>query len=116
MASRNGRSLAWVKTAHTLVWAFFAGCIVAIPIASLLDRHSLAAWLAAAVLVEVAILAFNRMRCPLTAVAGRYTTDRRPNFDIFLPEWLAKHNKVIFGALYVAGVAFALSRWPGFRS
>jgi len=54
---------------------------------------------------------FNKWRCPLTSVAARYTSDRRPNFDIYLPEWLAEHNKLIFGALYVAGVAFAFARW-----
>jgi hypothetical protein len=109
--STSSRTLALVKVTHTVVWAFFVACIVAIPIASLLGEHSVAAWLAAAVLVEVVVLALNNMRCPLTAVAARYTGDRRPNFDIFLPEWLAKHNKVVFGGLYVAGVAFALSRW-----
>ena len=53
----------------------------------------------------------NRWRCPLTAVAARYTEDRRDNFDIYLPQWLARHNKVIFGALYCAGVVFAVARW-----
>ena len=50
------------------------------------------------------------MRGPLTAWAARYTTDRRDNFDIYLPLWLARHNKSIFGALYVAGAVFALVR------
>jgi hypothetical protein len=44
-------------------------------------------------------------------VASRYTDERRDNFDIYLPIWLARHNKLIFGALYVAGVAFALVQW-----
>ena len=28
-----------------------------------------------------------------------------------LPLWLARHNKWIFGSLYVAGVAYAMARW-----
>jgi hypothetical protein len=100
-----------IKVVHTVVWAFFAGCIVSIPIASSLGEHSVAAWLAAVVLVEVVVLAANNMRCPLTGVAARYTGDRRANFDIYLPEWLAKYNKLVFGTLYGAGVAYALSRW-----
>jgi len=56
------------------------------------------------VFVEVLVLVFNRMRCPLTGVAARYTDDRRDNFDIYLPEWVARHNKTIFGTLYVAGI------------
>lgn len=103
--------LIWIKTLHTIVWAIFAGCIVAIPLAALADSFGVAAWLSVIVFVEVLVLFFNRMRCPLTAVAARYTNDRRDNFDIFLPEGLARYNKLIFGSLYVAGVLFALGRW-----
>jgi len=49
------------------------------------------------------------MRCPLTGIAAQYNNDRRDNFDIFLPEWLARHNKVIFGALYVVGIAVTIA-------
>jgi hypothetical protein len=100
-----------VKVAHTLVWAVFAGCILAIPVVSWRGEHHAAAWLAAVVAGEVAVLVLNKWRCPLTSVAARYTDDRRENFDIYLPEWLAKHNKLIFGALYLAGVVFAFARW-----
>ena len=74
------------------------------------DKRAVA-WLAAIVAGEVAVLVFNGWRCPLTSIASRYTDDRRENFDIHLPEWLAKHNKLIVGVLYVAGVAFAIARW-----
>jgi hypothetical protein len=97
--------------AHTIVWAFFAGCILAIPIASWRGEHRAAAWLAAAVAVEIAILVANKWRCPLTSVAARHTDDRHENFDIYLPKWLAKYNKSIFGALYVAVVVLAIVRW-----
>ena len=100
-----------VKVLHTIAWAFFAGCIIAIPVESWRGNDAAAAWLSAIVLVEVLVLVFNRWRCPLTAVAARYTNDRRDNFDIYLPQWLARHNKIIFGALYIAGLAFALVQW-----
>jgi hypothetical protein len=63
------------------------------------------------VLVECLVLALNRGRCPLTDLAGRYTTERADNFDIYLPLWLARYNKAIFGVLFVAGVLFVLTRW-----
>lgn len=63
----------------------------------------------------VLILFANRMRCPLTGVAARYTDDRRDNFDIYLPVWLARHNKAIFGTLYVTGGLFTLARWLASR-
>jgi hypothetical protein len=50
-------------------------------------------------MIEVAVLVLNRMRCPLTGIAARFTEDRRANFDIYLPLWLARYNKQI------------LSRW-----
>jgi hypothetical protein len=108
--SRRQRLIA-VKVVHTIAWAFFAGCILAIPVASWRGRHAAAAWLIGIVFVEVAILLANGWRCPLTAVAARFTQDRRDNFDIYLPEWLAKHNKLIFGAIFCLGLAFALFRW-----
>jgi hypothetical protein len=100
-----------IKVVHTIVWAIFAACIVAIPVASWRDEQRVAAWLAAIVAIEVAVLVLNGCSCPLTSIAARYTDDRRENFDIYLPEWLAKHNKFIFGALYVVGAVFALVRW-----
>jgi hypothetical protein len=44
-------------------------------------------------------------------LAARYTEERHDNFDIYLPLWLARHNKLIFGVLYCLGIAFAYSRW-----
>ena len=72
-----------------------------------------AAALAAIVLGEVVVLWLNGWRCPLTAVAARYTDDRRANFDIYLPEWLARYNKQIFGPMYVAVVAYTVVRYLG---
>jgi hypothetical protein len=111
--SQRFSALVVVKIAHTVAWAFFAGCILAIPVASWRGHHVAAAWLSAIVLVEVVILAANGWRCPLTAVAARFTEARHDNFDIYLPLWLARHNKLIFGVLYVLGVAFACVRWRG---
>lgn len=110
-ASQSAARLRSIRLAHTIAWAFFAGCIVGIPLAARRDGFRLAALLAALVSVELVILAANRCRCPLTAVAARYTEDRRPNFDIYLPEWLARYNKEIFGTLLVAGLAYAVLRW-----
>ena len=100
-----------VKIVHTIAWAFFAGCILAIPLASWQGKHAAAAWLMAIVFVEVVILVLNGWRCPLTSLAARYTDERHDNFDIYLPLWLARHNKLIFGVLFFLGIAFAYFRW-----
>lgn len=102
-----------IKSFHTLVWAFFAGCIIAIPLAVYFNHLRVAALLIALVLVEVLVIALNRGSCPLTAVAARYTSDRADNFDIFLPAWLARYNKIIFGTLFVGALAYTLAVLAG---
>jgi hypothetical protein len=103
--------LVLVKTVHTLVWVFFVACILGIFAAAHTGRLAWAAALIAVVMVEVAVLAANRMRCPLTDVAGRYTSERADNFDIYLPLWVARHNKALFGGLYVLGILYTIGRW-----
>ena len=109
----DARSLLVVKIVHTVVWVFFVACIVAIPVLAYARELGWATVFAAIVFLEVLVLAVNRWSCPLTPVAARYTDDRRANFDIFLPEWLAEHNKEVFGTLYVAGVVYLVVRWLG---
>ena len=104
-------ALRFVKVIHTIVWAFFAGCILAIPVSVWRGDVVGAAILIAIVAVEVIVILANGWRCPLTAVAARYTDDRRDNFDIYLPVWLARYNKEIFGALYMVGVGLTVVRW-----
>lgn len=108
-------ALVAVKVLHTIAWAFFVGCILAIPVVSWQGDHSAAAWLAGVVFAEVAILLLNGWRCPLTSLAARFTEERHDNFDIYLPEWLARHNKLIFGIVFCVGLAFALGHWAWAR-
>lgn len=97
-----------IKAIHTLVWGGFAGAIVAIPFYAAAGSVQVAWALIGFVFLEVAVLLANRMRCPLTAVAGRYTSERQDNFVIYLPLWLARHNKEVFGGLYVAGIVYTI--------
>lgn len=101
-----------IKATHTLVWAVFAGSILAIPVLSFLGKTGAAWWLVGFVFLEVAVLVANRMRCPLTDIAARYTTERQDNFDIYLPLLLARYNKEIFGGIYAAGIAY--TAWASF--
>ena len=105
---RDESKLRLVKVLHTVVWAVFAGSIVAIPVFAARAELGLAWGLIGFVFLEVLVLVANRMRCPLTDVAGRYTEDRRDNFDIYLPLWLARYNKEVFGSLYLAGIAYTV--------
>ncbi len=104
-------ALKGIKTVHTLVWVFFVLCILAIPVMAWRGDYSLTVFFFAFVAIEIVVLALNRWRCPLTPLAARFTSSRLPNFDIYLPRWLARWNKQIFGALYAAGTVFALALW-----
>jgi hypothetical protein len=105
------RRLHAIKATHTCAWGIFAGCIVAFPVLAARGQFGLASILVAIVCAEVLVLAVNGMRCPLTAVAARYTSDRADNFDIYLPLWLARYNKRVFGSLFVAGLIFSAWQW-----
>ena len=109
--ARKARILIEIKSLHTAVWALLVGCILAIPVAGMTGRFRAAGILSAIVLLECLVLAMNRGRCPLTNLAERFTEERAANFDIYLPLWLARHNKTIFGGLYVAGMAIAAVCW-----
>jgi hypothetical protein len=50
----------------------------------------------------------NKGRCRLTGLAARFTGDRSDNFDIYLPNSLARRNKAIFGTLFVIGELIVL--------
>lgn len=105
------QSLTLIKLAHTAIWAVMAAAIVTLPIVAVRGRFRLALWLTALIVVECAVLALNGGRCPLTDLAARFTPDRSANFDIYLPLWVAEHNKIIFGWLFVVGEVVFLWQW-----
>ena len=100
-----------VRTLHTAIWMFVVGCILGAPIAASAGNFKLASLLIGLVALEVLVLDFNSWTCPLTDVAGRYTTRREEDFDIYLPRWLARHNKLIFTPPYLLGAAYSVLAW-----
>ena len=110
-STSQSNALRKIKVVHTTVWAFFALCILAIPVFASSGNYRYAVVLIGVVFIEVLVIVFNGWRCPLTSVAARYTTDRRDNFDIYLPQSLARHNKFIFGVLYIAATIYTLALW-----
>jgi len=100
-----------IKLAHTAIWALLAGAILLLPVLVFRRRFQWALAITLIILFECGILALNAARCPLTDLAARYTSDRAPNFDIYLPVWLAANNKTIFGGLFLAGEILLLFCW-----
>lgn len=56
------------------------------------------------VCLEGIILAMNKLRCPLTLVAEKYSNSKKDNFDIYIPNWLAKHNKAIYTIIFTIAI------------
>ena len=100
-----------IKLLHTFFWVIIAGSILILPIAGVLHRFELAGVLTVLVLLECGVLAGNKGRCPLTDLAARFTDERADNFDIFLPNWLARNNKALFGSLFVFAELVVLWCW-----
>lgn len=100
-----------IKLLHTLIWVILAGSIVVLPFLGVQRKFRWAAIVTGVVLVECCVLALNHGRCPMSDLARQFTTDHGDNFDIYLPDWLARHNKQIFGLLFIAGEMLVLRCW-----
>jgi hypothetical protein len=62
------------------------------------------------VIAEGIVLIIFKMFCPLTLIARKYSNSDKDNFDIFLPNWLARYNKIIFTTIYLVSVIIVLLR------
>ncbi|WP_236943312.1 hypothetical protein [Hymenobacter sp. PAMC 26628] len=100
-----------IKLLHTAIWAFFVTAIFYILYSGLADRLTTYTWVAIGLVVgEGLVLARFDRHCPLTVLARQYSDSRKDNFDIFLPNGLARHNKLIFTWLYAVGIGLVAYR------
>ena len=104
-------SLRAIKFVHTLIWTFFVAMIAAIWVFAARGAFAASAGAIGIVMIEVIVLGFNHGQCPLGRIAARHTDDRRANFDICLPGWLAARTKPIFGTLYGGAILATAVRW-----
>lgn len=94
--------LVFIKMVHTLVWLFFNVVLFYLAYAVIINKIDKFVWIGIALIVleGVVLLIFNKM-CPLTIIARRYSDSTKDNFDIYLPNWLAKYNKLIYTSFFV---------------
>jgi hypothetical protein len=104
-------SLFAIKLMHTLIWVVLAGATCYIFYSGLFNSITVYTWIAVGMIViEGIILLAFKWACPLTGMARKYSDSTKDNFDIFLPNWLAKYNKLIFTSMFVAGIILILFR------
>ncbi|MFO7720631.1 MAG: hypothetical protein R6W85_09365, partial [Gillisia sp.] len=100
-----------IKLVHTLVWLFFVIIIFYIVVSGLTNQITVFTWIAIGLVVAGGlILLIFKMFCPLTLIARKYSDSTKENFDIFLPNWLAKYNKHIFTSIFIFGVILVIIR------
>lgn len=100
-----------IKLIHTIIWVILAGATLYIFYSGLFNRITTYTWIAIAMIVgEGLVLLMFKWACPLTVIARKYSDSDKDNFDIFLPNWLAKHNKTIFTTLFLVGLILILFR------
>ena len=91
----NSGKLIAIKLIHTVIWLFFVIIIFYILYAGITDQITLFTWIAIGLVVlEGIVLMLCNMFCPLTIVARKYSDSQKDNFDIFLPNWLARQNNI----------------------
>ncbi len=96
-----------VKIVHTIVWLFFNLVLLYLFYAVITDRIDLWVWICVGLFaLEGLILLLFKNMCPLTVIARKFSDSKKDNFDIFLPNWLARHNKLIYSVLL--GICIAL--------
>ncbi len=100
-----------IKWIHTLIWLFFVVIIFYIIYSGITNQITTFTWIAVAFVIgEGLVLLLFKMFCPLTLIARKYSDSTKDNFDIFLPNWLARHNKVIFTTIFLAGLILVIIR------
>ena len=100
-----------IKIIHTLIWIFFNIVLFYLYYAVISNKIDRYVWIGLSlfVLEGLVLLIFNK-QCPLTIVARRYSNSNQHNFDIYLPNWLAKYNKLIYTILLLVVIVMLLFR------
>jgi hypothetical protein len=105
------KKLVLIKLIHTLVWIFFNLVLAYLLFSVLTDKIDIWVWIGLGLfLLGGIILLISGMACPLTILARKYSDSTKDNFDIFLPNWLARYTKPIYTLLLAIVIAILIFR------
>ncbi len=100
-----------IKAIHTAIWLFFNVVIFYFLYAVLVAKIDIRMWICVTLIaLEGLTLALFKNICPITIAARRFSDSSKDNFDIFLPNWLARHNKTIYSAIVGVAVVVLIYR------
>ena len=107
----DNTKLVLVKTIHTIIWVFFNIVIFYFLYAVIINKIDKWVWISIGLIfMEGLLLLIFRSYCPVTLIAQKYSDSDKANFDIYLPNWLAKYNKKIYSAIVLAAIIILLFR------
>jgi hypothetical protein len=79
--------------------------------AVIIDKLNIWLWIGyVLIILEGIILIIFKFFCPLTILARKYSDSTKDNFDIYLPNWLAKYNKRIYSGIMVVIIILTIYR------
>jgi hypothetical protein len=108
---KQSNKLFAIKMLHTLIWCFFVSIIFYILCSGISGNINIYTWISIGLIIgEGIILVLFKMLCPLTLIARKYSDSSKDNFDIFLPNWIAKYNKEIFTTIFLFACMLVLIR------
>lgn len=100
-----------IKVVHTAIWLFFNVVIFYLLYAAITSKIDKWVWICIGLVIgEGLVLVAFKMFCPLTVLARKYSDSTEENFDIFLPNWLAKYNKLIYTSIFCIAVIIVIYR------
>ena len=100
-----------VKIIHTFIWTFFNVVLFYLSYAVIINKIDKLLWLCIGIIIlEGFVLLSFKGICPLTIIARKYSASTKPNFDIYLPIWLARYNKVIYTIIFIAIIFILIYR------
>lgn len=100
-----------IKIIHTIIWLFYNVVIFYFLYAVINNKIDIWVWVCIGlVILEGLILLIFKLFCPITIIARKYSDSRKANFDIYLPNWLAKYNKQIYTSLFMPTIIILVFR------
>ncbi|APM38886.1 hypothetical protein [Clostridium kluyveri] len=105
------KKLFYIKLMHTIIWFFYVFVFFYILYTGIFNKINLYLWIAIGLeIIEGIILIIFKGKCPLTVLGYKYTDNPEVGFDIYLPKWLAKYNKIIYGSGLVIAMFIIIYR------
>jgi hypothetical protein len=105
------QNLKLIKIFHTAIWVFFNIVIFYLLYAVIINKIDKWIWICIGlILLEGITLIIFKSICPVTLLARKYSDSTSDNFDIYLPNWLAKYNKIIYTTIVLIALCILIYR------